>query len=293
MHDIWNPWHGCIKKSEGCEHCYMYYLDHLRNMDGEDIFLTNNLNYPLSKNKDGTYKIKSGETLRVCMTSDFFLKEADKWRDACWNIINHRQDVIFFLLTKRPERVKECLPSNWGDGYESVFFNVTCENQKRADERIPILLSLPFKHKGIMCAPFIGEINIEKYLATNQIERVVCGGENYDGDRVCNFDWVKSLRKQCEKYDVTFCFIETGTRFIKDNKLYILKNKRIQSEMAFKSKMNYQGKEINFILKDDFGNIIKKEKLYVPYFKDHCSTCGSKLICNGCAQCKKCSFEKI
>lgn len=50
MHDIWNPWHGCIKKSEGCEHCYMYYLDHLRNMDGEDIFLTNNLNYPLSKN---------------------------------------------------------------------------------------------------------------------------------------------------------------------------------------------------------------------------------------------------
>lgn len=84
-----------------------------------------------------------------------------------------------------------------------------------------------------------------------------------------------------------------GTRFIKDNKLYILKNKRIQSEMAFKSKMNYQGKEINFILKDDFGNIIKKEKLYAPYFKDHCSTCGSKLICNGCAQCKKCSFEKI
>lgn len=28
MHDIWNPWHGCIKKSEGCENCYMYYLDY-------------------------------------------------------------------------------------------------------------------------------------------------------------------------------------------------------------------------------------------------------------------------
>lgn len=26
MHDIWNPWHGCIKKSEGCHHCYMYFL---------------------------------------------------------------------------------------------------------------------------------------------------------------------------------------------------------------------------------------------------------------------------
>lgn len=27
MHDIWNPWHGCIKKSEGCRNCYMYFLD--------------------------------------------------------------------------------------------------------------------------------------------------------------------------------------------------------------------------------------------------------------------------
>ena len=25
--NIWNPWHGCNKYSEGCDHCYMYYLD--------------------------------------------------------------------------------------------------------------------------------------------------------------------------------------------------------------------------------------------------------------------------
>ena len=24
MHDIWNPWHGCVKCSEGCKNCYMY-----------------------------------------------------------------------------------------------------------------------------------------------------------------------------------------------------------------------------------------------------------------------------
>ena len=27
MHDIWSPWHGCTKISEGCAHCYMYFLD--------------------------------------------------------------------------------------------------------------------------------------------------------------------------------------------------------------------------------------------------------------------------
>ena len=24
---IWNPWHDCHKVSEGCAHCYMYFLD--------------------------------------------------------------------------------------------------------------------------------------------------------------------------------------------------------------------------------------------------------------------------
>lgn len=135
---------------------------------------------------------KIGEQLRVCMTSDFFLEEADEWRDEAWNIIRQRPDVIFFLLTKRPERVKDCLPYDWGDGWENVFFNVSCENQKRADERIPILLSLPFRHKGIMCAPFIGEVSIKKYLPSGQIEQVICDGENYVGARFCHYEWVLS-----------------------------------------------------------------------------------------------------
>ena len=44
-------------------------------------------------------------------------------------IISQRRDVVFYLLTKRPERVEKCLPVNWGRGWENVFFNVTCENQ--------------------------------------------------------------------------------------------------------------------------------------------------------------------
>lgn len=113
------------------------------------------------------------------MSSDFFLEEADDWREeAC------------------------------------------CENQRRADERIPILKELPFKHKGIMCAPFIGAVSIEKHLGDGVIEQVICGGENYDGVRPCNFDWVKSLPAECVAHNITFCFIETGTVFIKDGKRY-------------------------------------------------------------------------
>lgn len=33
MHDIWNPWHGCTRFSEGCDNCYMYYMDGQRGID--------------------------------------------------------------------------------------------------------------------------------------------------------------------------------------------------------------------------------------------------------------------
>jgi len=289
MHDIWNPWHGCVKCSEGCEHCYMYFLDRVRDRNGADIYKTKaGFTYPLQKDRKGNFKIQSGELIRVCMSSDFFLEEADEWRNEAWEIMRKRPDVKFFLLTKRPQRVKDHLPKDWGDGWDNVFFNVTCENQRRADERIPILLDLPFKHKGIMCAPFIGAVSIEKYLGDGQIEQVICGGENYDGARPCNFDWVKKLREECVAFKITFCFIETGTVFIKDGKRYHIPKKVLQAEMAHKSGVNFVGKPMEWNLTDRFGNPIPEDQLYVPHYRDNCHKCGSKLICNGCSDCGRC-----
>ena len=117
MHSNWNPWHGCIKCSEGCQNCYVYYLDAMRGKNGADIYRTKTgFRYPLSRDRTGRYKIQSGEMISVCMTSDFFLKEADAWREEAWDIMRTRSDVIFLLLTKRPERAAECLPANWGNG---------------------------------------------------------------------------------------------------------------------------------------------------------------------------------
>ncbi|MBD5323123.1 MAG: DUF5131 family protein [Bacteroides sp.] len=289
MHDIWNPWHGCTKISEGCHNCYMYFLDRKRGMDASRVFRTQTgFNYPLQRKRNGSYRICSGELIRVCMSSDFFLPEADQWRSDAWRIIKERSDVKFFLLTKRPDRVLQSLPPDWGNGWDNVFFNVTCENQRRADERIPILLELPFRHKGIMTAPLIGPVNIEPYLATGQIEQVIAGGENYDGSRPCDFDWVKSLSAQCRVHDVTFCFIETGTEFIKDGRRYHLQGKQLQSRMAHKAGVNHIGRPIHFILRDGFGEIIPPEQLYKPIYRSNCDECGSRPICNGCSNCGRC-----
>ena len=289
MHDIWNPWHGCVKCSEGCENCYMYFLDRLRDRDGRDIYRTGaGFRYPLSKDRSGRYKVRSGEMIRVCMTSDFFLEEADRWRDEAWDVIRQRPDVKFFLLTKRPQRVAKCLPADWGDGWENVMFNVTAENQRRADERVPILLSLPFRHKGVMCAPFIGPVSLDRYLDSGQIEQVLCDGENYGGARPCRYEWVKALREECVRRDITFVFCGTGRRFVKDGRLYRIEGNGEQSRQAFLSGLGYRGKPIEFKLTDTMGLPIPKGELYVPRYGARCRTCGMRLSCNGCSNCGRC-----
>ena len=289
MHGNWNPWHGCKKCSEGCEHCYVYYLDAMRGKSGADVYKTKTgFRYPLSKDRRGRYKIQSGEMISVCMTSDFFLAEADEWRDEAWDMMRTRSDVVFLLLTKRPERIRNCLPAGWDDGWDNVFLNVTCENQLRADERIPLLLALPFKHKGLHCAPLLGPLNIARYLDTGQIEQVACGGENYGGRRPCDFDWVRTLRDECVARDITFCFMETGTTFVKDGKTYTIRSKQLQNEQAFKSGMSYQGKPLRFELRDSLGMPIPAEELYTPHFVNKCQTCSFKMLCNGCSDCGHC-----
>ena len=288
MHSNWNPWHGCIKCSEGCRNCYVYYLDRMRGKSGADVYKTKTaFKYPLSKDRTKKYKIQSGEMISVCMTSDFFLEEADEWRPEAWEMMRIRSDVIFLLLTKRPERIQKCLPSNWGTGWDNIFLNVTCENQTRADERIPLLLELPFKHKGLHLAPLLGPISIGKYLDSGQIEQVACGGENYGGSRPCDFEWVKALREQCVSRDITFCFMETGTNFIKDGQAYRINSKELQNSQAARSGMTYQGKPIIFELKDETGRPIQ-ENLYVPHFAKKCEECSFKILCNGCFNCGAC-----
>lgn len=294
MHDIWNPWHGCRKISEGCQNCYMYFLDAQRDKSGADIFrVKKNFDYPLHKNRAGEYKIKSGEYIRVCMTSDFFLEEADKWRDEAWQIMKKRSDVIFILVTKRPDRVYEHLPFNWGNGWENIWFHATVENQIRAEERLPILLDLPFKHKGIMVAPFIGKISIKQYLESGQIENVWCGGENYNGSRPLYFEWVKSLADECREADVSFDFFETGNVFIKNGVKISEIDKLAQTKRAYLCGLNYEStkKQIFNLPKieqysqmDLFNSTEQQEK----YFKESCQYCHMKKRCAGCFNCGKC-----
>ena len=227
------------------------------------------------------------------MTSYFFIEEAYYWRKDAWNIMKKRPDVIFILVTKRPERVPDTLPSDWGDGWENIWFHTTTENQKRADERIPILIDLPFKHKGIMVAPFIGKISLSKYLQSGLIENVWCGGENYNGARPLFFEWVENLSNECKKYDVTFEFFETGNVFIKNNRKISNGDKLDQTKLAYLSGLNYESTKpqifkIPTLNQHTQINLFEQYAPAEKYFKIHCKYCAMQKRCAGCSKCGKC-----
>ena len=203
----WNPWMGCIKKSEGCQNCFMFSKAEEQGKSGDDIYKNDKgFMLPVERELSGEYAILSGELIRVSMFSDFFLEEADPWREAAWNIIRERKDLIFFLLTKRPERIRFCLPNDWKEGWENVIVGVSCENQKRADERIPILAHLPFKHKMLMLSPLIGEISLCTFMPDIKFDLIVCDEENHEGHRTCDIEWVRKLKEECFEFQTNFLF---------------------------------------------------------------------------------------
>ena len=180
---IWNPWHGCHKLSEGCRHCYVYRSDGKYGKDSSVVAKTEKFNLPLQQKKNKTYKIPSGNLVYTCFTSDFLVEDADEWREEAWEMIRKRQDLHFLFITKRIDRLHECLPADWGDGYDHVTICCTMENQDRIDYRLPIYKAAPIKHKIIICEPLLGPIDFRGELG-DWVEQVVVGGESGKEARV-------------------------------------------------------------------------------------------------------------
>ena len=142
----WNPWHGCTKISPGCKYCYVYRQDEMYGSGKSSNEVSRNADFtkPIKRKRDKSYKITSGTVVFTCFTSDFLVAGADEWRAEAWAMIQQRSDLIFYFFTKRIDRFAECIPDDWGDGYDNVIVGCTVENQEMADYRLPIFKSLAY-----------------------------------------------------------------------------------------------------------------------------------------------------
>ena len=231
MEVTYNCWHGCHKKSEGCLHCYVYRRDESIGKDASFVYKTAAFDLPVRKRRDGSYKYEAGTEFLLCFSSDFLIEEADEWRKEVLSFIKERSDCDFFCITKRPERIMECLnPSE----YPNLKIACTMENQKRFDERAPIYLNTSLAFKQVVIEPMLEAVDMSAYI--DRIDSVSVGGESGEEARILDFEWVKDIRRQCIEKDVAFHFHQTGARIQVDGRLYdIPRNKQhSQAAKAFK-----------------------------------------------------------
>ena len=57
--------------------------------------------------------------------------------------------------------------------------------------------------------------------------------------RPCDYAWVLGLREQCVAADISFCFHQTGARFVKDGRMYRI-HRRYQHSQARKAGIDYR-----------------------------------------------------
>ncbi|MBR6181320.1 MAG: DUF5131 family protein [Prevotella sp.] len=253
MGEMWNLWHGCHKKSEGCKHCYVFRRDAEFEKDSNVVTKTASFNLPVRRNRKGEWKVPPGTLMWTCFTSDFFIENADEWRGEAWRMIRQRSDLHFFMVTKRPERILQCLPEDWDErlrfgerdsfnGYENVTICCTMENQRRTDERLPVFRDLPIRHKAIVCEPLLETIDFRGRLGS-WCEQVTVGGESGRDARICDYAWVLGIREQCMDADVPFHFKQTGAHFRKDGRLYNIPRK-LQMAQAHRAAIDFIGTKI-------------------------------------------------
>lgn len=222
----WNPWHGCKKVSPGCKFCYMYRDKERWKQDPTTVL----------RSKSGfrdPLKWKEPKLIFTCSWSDWFIEEADEWRDEAWEIIKNTPHHTYQILTKRPERIKDCLPDDWGDGYPNVWLGVSAENSSFLT-RVIHLNEVPAKVRFLSAEPLIDTLygwkylyQIDHYLSNNMLDWVIVGGEsgNENGKyqyRPCNIEWIQSIVDSCKSYRVPVFVKQLGTYLSKD---YMLKDR--------------------------------------------------------------------
>ena len=101
-------------------------------------------------------------------------------------MIRCRRDVHFWIQTKRAERMADHMPEDWGDGWENVTLCVTTENQKRAEERLPLLLAVPAAKSA-----FLSDVCL---FAVDTAVGIVCLGQHCIGFVRCCLSFIEIRR---------------------------------------------------------------------------------------------------
>jgi protein gp37 len=209
---VWNPTTGCTKISPGCAHCYAERIARRfwGKRDFDDLkFHPERLEFPL--------KVKKPQRIFVDSMSDLFHPAfTDELIYRVFKVMSMAYWHIFQVLTKRPLRMAEIVPrirNMLPDRLNNIWLGVSIENQKTANERLPLLMDTPAAVKFVSCEPLLEYIYLSDTTSIKSfksIDWVICGGETGPGARPMHIEWAQSLRDQCKSAGIPFFFKSWG-----------------------------------------------------------------------------------
>lgn len=221
----WNIAVGCTKVDEDCKYCYMYRqsLDSTRYNPLQVRRTKTVFNMPL-KYKETMSKVHNGRPLIFTSSlTDVFHPDIDPYRSEMWDIIRKSPHLIFQILTKRPERIENHLPDDWGLGWDNVWFGTSVGSPKGM-QRIYDLLNTTCKVRFLSIEPLHERIDMNIDLGDLvHIDWAIIGGESGNDNgkyryRPCKLEWIEELIKDFTP--TTRIFIkQLGTHLAKELKL--------------------------------------------------------------------------
>jgi len=243
--DVWNPVTGCTKVSQGCKNCYAETI--AKRFWGERKFTDVRLEYD---RLDIPRHWRKPRRVFVNSMSDLFHDKVEH-KDSLFvrgvfNVMRETPQHTYIVLTKRPENMQQFM-SDYPPP-RNVWLGVSVEDQKAADERIPLLLQTPATVRFVSCEPLLGPVDLTRLygqisigghadltvdglngryaaawcgrdtltkkplneIGAGKLDWVICGGESGPGARPMHPDWARSLRDQCQAAGIKYFFKQWG-----------------------------------------------------------------------------------
>ena len=156
------------------------------------------------------------------MSDTFHRNITFKQINEVFNTMQHCARHTYQVLTKRPDRIIEFIDwkrkqlskklniaSKWVPK-NNIWFGASVENQKEANNRIPLLLKTYSKIKFVSVEPMLSKIDLSIYMASGWTEPpyddiinwVIVGCESGPGRRPCKTEWIESIVEQCQDAEV-------------------------------------------------------------------------------------------
>jgi protein gp37 len=179
------------------------------------FFTDGHWNKPLKWNAAAA---KTGQRRRVFCASmgDVFEDRPDlqPHRARLWTLIESTPTLDWQLLTKRPQNIWQMLPHPWlSQPRSNVWIGTTVEDQRRAEDRCPVLVKVPAAVRFLSCEPLLEAVDVSPWLP--DMSWVIVGGESGAGARPFELAWAYQLLEQCHRSGAAYFLKQTGSVWAK------------------------------------------------------------------------------